>query len=79
MKNNTNYKITAISLDNLDKVTGGTVNDNYAPGGYDSGIDCIINGDNYDEIAQIIADIINGDDVRTRDVDSDVDIYDFII
>ena len=68
-----------LSLEMLVAVNGGTVNDNYTPDGYCDGIDDMINGDNYDAIAQWIADILNGDDERTRDVDNDVDIYDCVI
>ena len=39
-------------------------------------IDDMINGENYDALAQIIADYLNGDNVRTRQIDNNVDIYD---
>ena len=53
-------------------------NDNLQPESDSFGgmIDDIINGKNYDAIAQMIADYLNGDDVRTREVDNNVDIYD---
>ena len=37
---------------------------------------CSVNGKKYDAIAQYIANILNGDDVRTREVNANVDIYD---
>ena len=66
-----------IRLDEMSMVTGGTVNKNPTPG--NPGIDGIINGKNYDAVAQAIADILNGDDVRTRRVDDSRDIYDCVI
>ena len=69
-------KTGKIGLDELAMVAGGTVNDNYTPDSYGDGIDDMINGDNYDAIAQKIADYLNGDDKRTRKVDNNVDIYD---
>ena len=66
-----------IRLDEMSMVTGGTVNKNPTPG--NPGIDGIINGKNYDAVAQAIADILNGDNVRTRRVDDSRDIYDCVI
>ena len=66
-----------IRLDEMSMVTGGTVNKNPTPG--NPGIDGIINGKNYDAVAQAIADILNGDNVRTRQVDDSRDIYDCVI
>ena len=67
-----------IVLTDLDMVAGGTANKNPNPstGSIDGMIDNVINGKNYDAIAQAIADYLNGDDVRTRQVDNNVDIYD---
>ena len=62
-----------LNLDQMALAAGGTVNKNPTPGNV--GIDGIINGQNYDAIAQAIADWLNGDDVRTRQVESR-DIYD---
>jgi hypothetical protein len=42
----------------------------------DPGIDGIINGKNYDAIAQWIANWLNGDNKRSRKVNNNVDIYD---
>ena len=57
-------------------ITGGTNNKNPNPGKMDPGIDGIINGPNYDAIAQKIADWLNGDNNRSRNVNNDVDIFD---
>jgi len=70
-------EMTEIRIDDMTMFIGGTVNKNPTPG--NPGIDVIINGKNYDAIAQYIADILNGDNVRTRKVDNDLDIYDCII
>ena len=67
-----------IPMEMLDQVTGGTVNKNPTPSN-PGGIDQIINGKNYDAIAQKIADWLNGDDVRTRPIDNTQDINDYII
>ncbi|MBR3341662.1 MAG: hypothetical protein IKG30_08575 [Clostridiales bacterium] len=71
-------ELKIISAGEMDKIAGGTVNDNLQPESDSFGgmIDDIINGKNYDAIAQMIADYLNGDDVRTREVDNNVDIYD---
>ena len=66
-----------LNLDQMVKVTGGKGNP--TPDTMDPGIDSIINGDNYDAIAQAIADWLNGDNNRTRNVNNDVDIYDTAI
>ena len=67
-----------INEEELEKVAGGTVNDNLQPESDSFGgmVDDMINGKNYDAIAQAIADYLNGDDVRTRQIDNNVDIYD---
>ena len=66
-----------VELHDLNMVAGGTVNDNMTPQSDNIGgaIDDMINGDNYDALAQIIADYLNGDNVRTRNIDNIVDIY----
>ena len=68
---------TEISMNEMAMVSGGTVNKNPTPGNV--GIDGIINGSNYDAVAQVIADILNGDDQRSRGVDNSRDIYDCVI
>ena len=72
---NTNTK--ELNLNQI-QISGG-VNNNPNPGKMDPGIDSIINGQNYDAIAQAIADWLNGDNTRTRNVNNDVDIYDTAI
>lgn len=67
-----------LTAEQLDAATGGTANKNPNPGKIDNGLDNIINGDTYDAIAQQVADWINGDDERTRDV-CNRDINDYII
>ncbi|MBQ8137501.1 MAG: hypothetical protein IJ174_08725 [Clostridia bacterium] len=62
-----------LNLEELEMANGGTVNKNPTPGNV--GIDLIINGKNYDALAQAIANILNGDNVRTRNVQQR-DIYD---
>ena len=57
-------------------VTGGKTNNNPNPGKMDPGIDGIINGKNYDAIAQWIANWLNGDNKRSRKVNNNVDMYD---
>ncbi len=57
-------------------VSGGRTNKNPNPGNLTSPVDQIINGKNYDAIAQRIADWLNGNDKRTRKVNNKVDIYD---
>ena len=57
-------------------VSGGKTNKNPDPGNLTSPIDQIINGKNYDAIAQWIANWLNGDTKRSRKVKNDVDIYD---
>lgn len=65
----------------LEMVTGGTVNTNMTPKG--PNIDKIINDKNYNYIADQIVGLINRDNpnssynTRTRAVNNDVDIYDF--
>ncbi len=63
----------------LNRVTGGTVNKNPTPSNTTSIVDQTINGKNYDAVAQMIADWLNGDDVRTRKIDNTQDINDFVI
>ena len=72
---NTNTK--ELNLNQMGQITGGS--NNPTPGNKDPGIDGIINGKNYDYIAQLIADILNGDYNRSRKVNNDVDIYDTAI
>ena len=69
---------TELNLNQMAQITGG-VNNNPNPDKMDPGIDGIINGPNYDAVAQAIADWLNGDDTRTRNVNNDVDIYDTAI
>ena len=69
---------TELNLNQMGRITGG-VNNNPNPGKMDPGIDGIINGENYNAIAQQIADWLNGDDERSRNVNNDVDIYDTAI
>ena len=71
-KTNNVTKLTAVQMNN---VTGGTVNKDPKPNTV-GWIDQTINGKKYDAVAQYIADILNGDDVRTRQVNANVDIYD---
>ncbi len=77
MNNRTNLK--EIELTYLDRVTGGKVNSNPTPSGAAGIADSAINGKNYNAVAQMIADWLNGDDVRTRKIDNTQDINDFII
>ena len=72
-----NTNIKELNLNQVGQITGGS--NNPTPGNMDPGIDGIINGKNYDYIAQLIADILNGDDNRSRKVNNDVDIYDTAI
>ena len=76
--NNEKKAIRELIPDEIQMVAGGTANKNPNPSGgsVDGMIDSVINGKNYDAIAQRIADYLNGDDVRTRYVDNNVDIYD---
>ena len=67
---------TELNLNQMGEITGGTNNKNPNPGKMDPGIDLIINGKNYDLIAQWIANWLNGDNTRSRRVNNDVDIYD---
>ena len=66
---------TEMNMNELEQITGG-VNNNPNPDKMDPGIDGIINGKNYDLIAQLIADWLNGDNNRTRNVNNDINIYD---
>ena len=69
---------TELNLNQMVRITGG-VNNNPNPDKMDPGIDGIINGKNYDAIAQKIADWLNGDNDRSRNVNNNVDIYDIDI
>ena len=71
--------VTEMEINELEMVNGGTVNKNPNPGKLDNGIDGILNGKTYDRIAQMIADRLNGDDVRKRKVDNSQDINDYEI
>ena len=68
--------IQEMDLENLELVTGGTVNKNPNPGKLDNGIDQILNGQSYDALAEKIAKMLNPAESRTRKVNNDVDIYD---
>ena len=70
---------TELNLNQMAGITGGTNNNNPNPGKMDPGIDGIINGKNYDAIAQWIANWLNGDNKRSRKVNNNVDIYDTAI
>lgn len=76
---NINAAKTTISEELLNEVTGGTVNKNPTPSNTTSIVDQTINGKNYDAVAQMIADWLNGDDVRTRKIDNSQDINDYMI
>ncbi len=65
-----------ITIEELENVTGGTVNKNPTPNNVGSVVDMIINGKNYDAIAQAIANLLNPEEDRTRKVNNNVDIYD---
>ncbi len=65
-----------INQNQMGRITGGSNNKNPNPDKMDPGIDGIINGKNYDAIAQKIADWLNGDNDRSRNVNNNVDIYD---
>ena len=67
---------TELNLNQMGEITGGMNNKNPNPGNMDPGIDEIINGKNYDAIAQWIANWLNGDNKRSRKVNNNVDIYD---
>ena len=68
-----------LNLNQMVRITGGKNNKDPNPDKMDPGIDGIINGKNYDAIAQWIADWLNGDNNRSRKVNNDVDIYDTAI
>lgn len=74
-----NTNTMELNMNQMGQITGGTNNKNPNPDKMDPGIDQIINGKNYDAIAQAIADWLNGDNERSRNVDNDVDIYDTAI
>ena len=71
-KTNNTIELKAKQMNN---VAGGTVNKGLKPDNV-GWIDQTINGKKYDAIAQYSANILNGDDVRTREVNANVDIYD---
>ena len=71
-----NTNTMELNLNQMVRITGGTNNKNPNPGKMDPGIDGIINGKNYNAIAQWIADWLNGDNNRSRDVNNNVNIYD---
>lgn len=64
----------------LNQVAGGTVNDNMTPDGPD--IDDIINGPNYEYVADLLAGLLSRNNpnssytTRTRGVNNNVNIYD---
>ena len=68
-----------LNMNQMERIASGTNNKNPNPGKMDAGIDGIINGKNYDAIAQWIADWLNGDNRRSRKVNNNVDIYDTAI
>ena len=68
-----------LNLNQMVRITGGKNNKDPNPDKMYPGIDGIINGKNYDAIAQWIADWLNGDNNRSRKVNNDVDIYDTAI
>ena len=74
-----NTNTMELNMNQMGQITGGTNNKNPNPGKMDPGIDGIINGENYNAVAQAIADWLNGDDERSRNVNNDVDIYDTAI
>ena len=65
-----------LNIMELEGIRGGITQKNPTPDRIDRGIDQILNGRNYDALAQIIADWLNGDLNRSRLVDNSVDIYD---
>ena len=75
MKNTKTNNTIELKAKQMNNVAGGTVNKDAKPDNV-GWIDQTINGKNYDAIAQYIANILNGDDVRTREVNANVDIYD---
>jgi hypothetical protein len=75
MKNTKTNNTIELKAKQMNNVAGGTVNKDPKPDNV-GWIDQTINGKNYDAIAQYIANILNGDDVRTREVNANVDIYD---
>ena len=74
-----NTDIMELNTAQLEAVFGGVTHKNPTPSKLDGGIDGILNGKNYDWLAQMITNVLNGDDVRGRKVDSNVDIYDTVI
>lgn len=75
MKNTKTNNTIELKAKQMNNVAGGTVNKGPKPDNV-GWIDQTINGKKYDAIAQYIANILNGDDVRTREVNANVDIYD---
>ena len=65
-----------LNIMELEGIRGGITHKNPTPDRIDRGIDQILNGRNYDALAQIIVDWLNGDLNRSRLVDNSVDIYD---
>ena len=72
MKTNT----MELNTSQMEKIFGGG---NPTPNNLDAPVDEILNGKNYNWIAQMIANWLNGDNNRTRNVNNDVDIYDTAI
>lgn len=66
----------------LNDISGGTVNDNLTPGDLPN-IDDIINDKNYERLADYLAALISRKDPnssynkRSREVNNNVDIYDY--
>ena len=67
---------TEMNILQLEAVCGGKNNKNPTLDRPDAAIDSIVNGKNYDYIAQKIADWLNGDDTRSRGVNNSMNIYD---
>ena len=72
-----NTKTMELNASQMEKVFGG--GGNPTPNKLDAPVDEILNGKNYNWIAQRIADWLNGDNNRSRNVNNDVDIYDTAI
>ena len=71
-----NMNTMELNTSQLEMIFGGG---NPTPSKLDAPVDEVLNGKNYDWIAQLIADWLNGDNSRSRSVNNDVDIYDTAI
>ena len=65
-----------LNIMELEGIRGGITHKNPTPDRIDRGIDQILNGRNYDALAQIIADWLNGDLNSSSLVENSVVIYD---